>query len=68
MTNEDKLTAHVRDILGVPAKKDSQVGEIPSGSMANQNGLDEIDKWAMQEGNAQRTIGIMTPNRKHIYI
>ena len=68
MTTEEKAIAHVRKMFGITEKRDSQVGEIPNNHLAYQNGLDEIDLWAMKEGNAQRTINNITPDRHHIKV
>ena len=45
--------------------KIAQLGETPSNTMAHNNGLDEIDLWAMQCGQAERKKYSMTPKKKH---
>ena len=40
------------------------LGTAPDNKMANQNGLDEIDKWAANVGNHQRRIKKLVIQRK----
>jgi len=45
----------------------AEIGEAGNNHMANQNGLDEIDLWAMGIGNAERSKSTMTPRKRHTY-
>ena len=50
------------------AKNIHQLGTVNNNSMANKNGLDEIDLWAAGLGECDRTLKLLTPNRKHCQI
>ena len=49
------------------AEKAHELGENHNNRMKNKNGLDEIDLWAMNVGNAERSKKEITPERKHLY-
>ncbi|RLI48954.1 MAG: hypothetical protein DRP09_21060 [Candidatus Thorarchaeota archaeon] len=42
------------------------IGTNHNNEMANQNGLDEIDLWAMGIGTAERTKHDITPQKRHV--
>jgi hypothetical protein len=42
-----------------------ELGTNHTNTMANKNGLDEIDLWAMGVGQAERQIHQMTPRKRH---
>ena len=48
------------------ADKPHELGTNHNNNMANTNGLDAIDRWAMGQGEAQKTIHQMTPAKHHI--
>ena len=46
----------------------SRVLGVPTNSaMKNQNGMDDIDRWAEGIGRSERQHRQMTPRRKHVY-
>ncbi len=49
------------------ADKPHELGTNHNNQMANQNGLDAIDLWAMGQGEAQKTKHDITPAKKHVY-
>jgi len=53
----DETRDFVRETFGIPSK----------GTMKNQNGLDEFDLAAMQEGNASYRLHQITPLKKRRY-
>ncbi len=48
-------------------RKPHELGTNHTNEMANKNGLDEIDLWAMQQGNAERSKKEITPQKTHIH-
>ncbi len=48
------------------AEKSHTLGANHNNDMADQNGLDEIDLWAMNIGQAEKTKHSITPARKHL--
>lgn len=43
-----------------------ELGTNHNSNMANLNGLDEIDQWAMRVGNAEKTKKEITPAKRHV--
>ena len=66
MTKEQKAQDFVRNVLGI-TDRSSQVGAVPNNNKKDQNGLDDIDRWAMGVGRSERSINKMRPKRKHNY-
>ena len=48
------------------AEKAHVIGTTHNNQMANRNGLDEIDLWAMGVGNKEKDLNIMRPKKRHI--
>ena len=48
------------------ADKAHELGTNHNNNMANKNGLDEIDLWAMGQGEAEKTKYDITPAKKHV--
>lgn len=44
------------------------VGTTPNGSLRNQNGLDDIDRWAMGLGSAEKDLNSIRPNKKREHL
>ena len=44
----------------------NQVGARPDNNKANKNGLDEIDKWAMNIGQSERQLNGFRPRKRHL--
>lgn len=42
------------------------IGATPTNEMAQQNGLDEIDLWAMSVGQSEKGLNSMRPKKRHI--
>lgn len=54
-------------MLATKTGKEAHIlGTNHDNKLANKNGLDEIDLWAMGIGQAEKTKSQMTPIRKHI--
>ena len=48
------------------AEQKHELGTNHNNTMANQNGLDEIDLWAAGIGQAERTKLEITPRKRHL--